>query len=199
MATADASADATPAGDQLEGQTYEIIRNRLVQQGDALRNRLATLNASRKEVFGSIETELLGTDRITTENNCVSRDMIAIGDQFLFGYNVHLGLRTETKLEDVFSVYTYRDRQFQPGDLALNLLLAHGAVADGGVDQRARIGLHGRIGGRSDVMCDVARQLEVERFLHISTDEVYGSIEDGSFSETDPLVRQWYRLACATG
>ena len=28
-------------------------------------------------------------------------------------------------------------------------------------------------------MCDVARQVGVERFLHISTDEVYGSIEDG--------------------
>jgi len=36
-------------------------------------------------------------------------------------------------------------------------------------------------------MCDVARHLEVDRFLHISTDEVYGSIEEGSFAETDPL------------
>jgi dTDP-glucose 4,6-dehydratase len=41
--------------------------------------------------------------------------------------------------------------------------------------------------GGTNVMCDVARQLEVDRFLHISTDEVYGSIEEGSFSETDPL------------
>jgi len=39
----------------------------------------------------------------------------------------------------------------------------------------------------TNVLCDVARQVGVERFLHISTDEVYGSIEDGSFSETDPL------------
>ena len=39
----------------------------------------------------------------------------------------------------------------------------------------------------TNVMCDIARQLEVDRFLHISTDEVYGSIEDGSFTETDPL------------
>ncbi len=30
--------------------------------------------------------------------------------------------------------------------------------------------------------------VEVERFLHISTDEVYGSIEEGSFTETDPLA-----------
>jgi dTDP-glucose 4,6-dehydratase len=39
----------------------------------------------------------------------------------------------------------------------------------------------------TNVMCDVARQVEVERFLHISTDEVYGSIEEGSFTENDRL------------
>ena len=39
----------------------------------------------------------------------------------------------------------------------------------------------------TNVMCDVARQFEVERFLHVSTDEVYGSIEEGSFTESDPL------------
>ena len=39
----------------------------------------------------------------------------------------------------------------------------------------------------TNVMCDVARTVGVERFLHISTDEVYGSIEEGSFTETDPL------------
>jgi len=40
----------------------------------------------------------------------------------------------------------------------------------------------------TNVMCDVASQAGVERFLHISTDEVYGSIEDGSFTETDILA-----------
>jgi dTDP-glucose 4,6-dehydratase len=39
----------------------------------------------------------------------------------------------------------------------------------------------------TNVLCDVARQVGVERFLHISTDEVYGSIEHGSFGETDAL------------
>jgi dTDP-glucose 4,6-dehydratase len=39
----------------------------------------------------------------------------------------------------------------------------------------------------TNVVCDVARKLEVERMIHISTDEVYGSIDEGSFSETDPL------------
>ena len=39
----------------------------------------------------------------------------------------------------------------------------------------------------TNVMCDVARTVGVDRFLHISTDEVYGSIEEGSFVETDRL------------
>jgi dTDP-glucose 4,6-dehydratase len=39
----------------------------------------------------------------------------------------------------------------------------------------------------TNVMCDVARSIGVERFVHISTDEVYGSIDEGSFTERDPL------------
>ncbi len=50
----------------------------------------------------------------------------------------------------------------------------------------------------TNVLCDVAVDAEVERFLHISTDEVYGSIEDGSFSETDILQpRSPYSAATA--
>jgi dTDP-glucose 4,6-dehydratase len=40
----------------------------------------------------------------------------------------------------------------------------------------------------TNVMCDVARRVGVEKFLHISTDEVYGTIDVGSFSETDVLT-----------
>jgi dTDP-glucose 4,6-dehydratase len=40
----------------------------------------------------------------------------------------------------------------------------------------------------TNVVMDVARRLEVSRILHISTDEVYGSIEEGSFTEGDPLT-----------
>ena len=39
----------------------------------------------------------------------------------------------------------------------------------------------------TNVVMDTARRLEVERVVHIGTDEVYGSIEDGSSKETDPL------------
>jgi dTDP-glucose 4,6-dehydratase len=39
----------------------------------------------------------------------------------------------------------------------------------------------------TNVLCDVARGVDLERFLHISTDEVYGSIDEGSFVESDRL------------
>ena len=40
----------------------------------------------------------------------------------------------------------------------------------------------------TNVLCDVANRVGVGRFVHISTDETYGSIEDGSFVETDRLT-----------
>ncbi|MDG1410114.1 MAG: dTDP-glucose 4,6-dehydratase [Acidimicrobiales bacterium] len=39
----------------------------------------------------------------------------------------------------------------------------------------------------TNVVCDIARRHEVGRVVHISTDEVYGSVEKGSSNETDPL------------
>ncbi len=36
-------------------------------------------------------------------------------------------------------------------------------------------------------LLDAARELGVQRYLQVSTDEVYGSIESGSFTETSPL------------
>ncbi len=37
------------------------------------------------------------------------------------------------------------------------------------------------------VLLDAARELKVSRYLQVSTDEVYGSIESGSFTEESPL------------
>lgn len=37
------------------------------------------------------------------------------------------------------------------------------------------------------VLLEAVKEHKVEKFLHISTDEVYGSINEGSFKETDPL------------
>jgi hypothetical protein len=104
---------------QLEGGTYEILRSRLQKSGADLQARLSTLNTERKAVFGAIDTRLLGTGRITTTNNCVPWDMVPVGTKFIFGFNVVIGLKTETELSDVFGVYNYANHEFQPLDLSL--------------------------------------------------------------------------------
>ena len=110
-----------PGGEvKLETGTYEILRNRLLKSSTDLRQRLDLLNAERKQVFGAVDTRLIGTGRITTENNCVAWDMVPVGKQFIFGYNVVLGLKAEPDLADVFGVYEYAGHDFRP--LGLELL-----------------------------------------------------------------------------
>jgi hypothetical protein len=96
----------------LEQGTYEIIQNRLEKEKNNLQERLVKLNAERAKVFGSVETKLIANNRINTENNCIARDIITIGNLSLFGYNVHFGLRTEVQLNDVFSIYSFDGNQF---------------------------------------------------------------------------------------
>ena len=112
-------AEAQSNEPQLERGTYEIIQSRLRSHADELRNRLSQLNDERRDVFGSIPTELISTQRITTSNNCVAQDIVPIGDKFIFGYNVHMGLKAVTELADVFGVYNFADGSMheQPLDL----------------------------------------------------------------------------------
>lgn len=105
----------------METGTYEIIQRRLQGHANGLRERMDALNIRRKAVFGGVETKLIATDRITTENNCIPRDMVALGDTFLFAYNVHIGLRKGIRLADVFARYDFRseDHSFHESDLEL--------------------------------------------------------------------------------
>jgi dTDP-glucose 4,6-dehydratase len=41
--------------------------------------------------------------------------------------------------------------------------------------------------GGTNVLCDAARRSDIQTFVQVSTDEVYGSIEQGSFTEEDRL------------
>ncbi len=109
-------ADST---EQLQGGTYEILRDRLLSHGKELQDRLGKLNDDRKSVFGSIETKLLSSQRISTDNNCVPRDMVPVGNKFIFGYNVFVGLRSEMQISDVFAVYSWQDGHFAAESLSL--------------------------------------------------------------------------------
>lgn len=87
------------------GGAYEIIRRRLAEQGSALKSATTTLNSSRLQEFGSSEMAVLARVRVRTENNCTPRDIVQVGDVLLFGYNVFIGLKTETKVSDVFALF----------------------------------------------------------------------------------------------
>jgi len=98
---------------QLNTDTYEIIRGRLKTHTNTLQERISKLNEARKDVFGALETKLIANNRILTENNCIPRDIISFDNTCIFGYNVHFGLRQEIKLADVFSIYKFENNAFQ--------------------------------------------------------------------------------------
>ncbi|MBK1834875.1 DNA repair ATPase [Roseibacillus ishigakijimensis] len=117
--------------EQLEGGSYEVIRARLEKHGEDLRSRLGQLNESRKEIFGAIETALVATDRVTTEHNCVPRDLIAVGgNRFLFGYNIQFGLKQTTEISDVFAAYEYDPEGHHFHPLPIEEILSDSAFSD---------------------------------------------------------------------
>ena len=79
----------------VEGGNYDVIRARLSAAGKELHEAARGLDARRRETFGSTAIEVLGTERVRTENNCVPRDIVQIGGSLLFGYNVFLGLKRQ--------------------------------------------------------------------------------------------------------
>ncbi len=101
------AAEATGEGEALAaGGNYEVIRTRLVDQSKVLGQRIDALNARRKEVFGGTELAVIANERIRTENNCVPRDTVNVAGKLLVGYNVFIGLKKETSIDDVFSIHS---------------------------------------------------------------------------------------------
>lgn len=88
-----------------QGGAYEVLKRRLQEQGSSLQAATERLNTARLSEFGSSQMEVIGRVRIHTENNCLARDIISVAGLLVFGYNVFFGLRKETQLADVFSLY----------------------------------------------------------------------------------------------
>jgi len=97
-----------------EGGAYDVIRQRLSEQGRKIDSLINEINQARQQEFGTTEMKVLGRMRLRTENNCQAKDLVIVGDKVLFGYNVFIGLKKETKIEDVLSLYklTENDGQF---------------------------------------------------------------------------------------
>ncbi|MFC0679762.1 DNA repair ATPase [Lysobacter korlensis] len=103
--TQDAASESAIDQAVAQGGAYEVLRRRLSDQGQRLRAATEQLNARRLEEFGSTQMEIIGRLRVRTENNCIGRDVVQVGELLLFGYNVFIGLKTTTRIEDVFGLY----------------------------------------------------------------------------------------------
>jgi MoxR-like ATPase len=101
--------EQTVAGEtKLEGGSYDVIRRRLLDRAAELAKRCDALNAARSKLFGGRELALLATDRVRTENNCVPRDVVSVAGYLLFGFQVFIGLKSETKPSDALSTYHFQ-------------------------------------------------------------------------------------------
>lgn len=96
-----------------EGGAYDIIKKRLQEQGGQLEQAIDTLNQARTDEFGQSDMKVVGRTRIRTENNCIARDMVQVGGHLLFGYNVFIGLKKETRVDDVFALFDVQQRDGQ--------------------------------------------------------------------------------------
>jgi len=103
--TTDDQTSADARADQADSGNYEVIRQRLLAQGQALLDQAEDINGRRKQTFGGTELAVIANERVRTENNCVPRDIVQIGGLLLFGYNVFIGLKTETSIADVFALH----------------------------------------------------------------------------------------------
>ncbi len=129
--------DGEQTNDALEGGSYEVIRSRLLEPAEVLTGKADQLNARRKETFGGTELAVIGNERVRTENNCVPRDIVQVGGQLLFGYNVFIGLKHRDQVGDVFSLHRFErtpeggfDLSQAPADSVPGLLVDPGFARD---------------------------------------------------------------------
>lgn len=90
--------------------------------------------------------------------------------------------------------YTFIQGDINDGDLARQLF----AEADAVVHFAAESHVDRSISGSAEfirtnvvgthTLLEAARETKLGRFVHVSTDEVYGTIDQGSWPETDPLL-----------
>ncbi len=62
---------------------------------------------------------MIANERISTEHNCIAKDIFSLKNTLIFGSNAHLGLQTEINISDVFSVYSINNKRFEPKDISL--------------------------------------------------------------------------------
>ena len=121
---------------EVRGSNYEVIRDRLADRATDLRRRAEDLNEERQAIFGGTQLAVDGQVVVRTEHNCIPRDIITIDDHLLFGYNVYIGMKKSTEVEDVFNYHAFQSEggEFEveplPEDREENFLGEEGFVSD---------------------------------------------------------------------
>jgi dTDP-glucose 4,6-dehydratase len=135
--------------------------------------------------------------------------LVCGGAGFIGSNFVRLRVRDEGDEVVVLDKLTYAGRRENLADLDVRLVV--GDIADqGAVDDAIGAGVDAIVNFAAETHVDrsiaepdafittngegtyqlleAVRRHEIARFVHISTDEVYGSIEEGSFTEESPIV-----------
>lgn len=94
--------------------TFDLLRKRLASAAESLRGKADALNNQRIATFGRVLPKLLARLSARTEHNCIARDIVRVGELLLFGYNVNLGLKKETRVDDVFCLYQLSNAEDGP-------------------------------------------------------------------------------------
>ncbi|MFF5701038.1 DNA repair ATPase [Streptomyces sp. NPDC012794] len=155
----------------MDAGTYEVLRDRLAAQAGELARRAEALNTARIAEFGGAGLTLAGSERLRTEHSRVPRDIVAVGELLLFGYNGSTGQGPEKSVGDVLALYD-RDLNPLPEGAAPGLLDDPGFIREFGALHRyyrgARLlGLR-RVGGRLLAVFRTGEQAEDIRVLRWS-------------------------------
>ncbi|MER6622918.1 DNA repair ATPase [Streptomyces sp. NPDC000931] len=127
----EASRTPAPGGTDAaaDGGAYQVLRDRLAAQATELARRAEALNHRRAEEFGAPELRLTGTERLRTDRTAVPRDIVAVGDVLLFGYETRPRPDRETTVADVLAPHD-RDLGRLPDDAVPGLLDDPGFVRE---------------------------------------------------------------------
>ncbi|MGA5407222.1 DNA repair ATPase [Streptomyces lavendulocolor] len=98
----------------MDAGTYEVLRDRLDARAGELARRAEALNNARVAAFGATGLALTATGHLRTDRDLVARDVVAVGDVLLAGYEA-------ASPEDVFALHD-RDLNRLPDDAVPGLL-----------------------------------------------------------------------------
>ncbi|MEU2367643.1 DNA repair ATPase [Streptomyces pseudogriseolus] len=112
-----AAADAAAA----DGGAYQVLRDRLTAGAAELARRAEALNRRRAEEFGAPELRLTATGRLRTERTAAPRDVVAVGDVLLLGYEPRPRPDRDIAVGDVLAAHD-RDLNRLPDDAVPGLL-----------------------------------------------------------------------------